>query len=75
MDNIKTSIGAEDGRNISSESSCYIYFITCLLSCFNLSNKVLELYSFFYRLYLVKVVVQLKLAMINNPNIDIIINI
>ena len=33
---------AKDGRNISSESSCYIYFITCLLSCFNLSNKELH---------------------------------
>ena len=39
------------------------------------SKQVLELYSSFSRQYLVKVVVQLKLAMINKPNIDIIINI
>ena len=31
---------ADDSRNISSESSCYIYFITYLLSCFNLSNII-----------------------------------
>ena len=39
------------------------------------TKQVLELYSSFSRQYLVKVVVQLKLAMINKPNIDIIINI
>ena len=38
-------------------------------------KQVLELYSSFSQLYLVKVVVQLKLATINKPNIDIIINI
>ena len=32
---------ADDGRNNSSESSCYIYFffITCVPSCINLSNN------------------------------------
>ena len=38
VDTLSNITTADDGRNISSESSCYIYFITCLLSCFNLSN-------------------------------------
>ena len=41
IDTMTTSHSPADyGRNISSESSYYIYFITCLLSCFNLSNII-----------------------------------